>query len=82
MNEILINLLYVLGFTLTISGIIATLIGLITLIQFARNKLPPADESNRINHIRLWWFVITRPELFVNTFPWLKNDELENMKDK
>jgi hypothetical protein len=50
-------------------------------VQFARNKLPPADESNRINHIRLWWFVITRPELFVDSFPWLKNDEYNNVKD-
>jgi hypothetical protein len=74
--------LILLGIVLVLSGLIATLIGFVTLLQFAKNKIPPADESNRINHIRLWWFVLTRPELFVNTFPWLKNDELENMKDK
>jgi hypothetical protein len=66
---------------LSLAGLIATLIGVVTLVQFARNKLPPADESNRINHIRLWWFVITRPELFVDSFPWLKNDEYNNVKD-
>jgi predicted CDP-diglyceride synthetase/phosphatidate cytidylyltransferase len=67
---------------LLVSGIFSTLIGLVTLVQFARNKRLPADESNRINHIRLWWFVLTRPELFVNAFPWLKHDEYNNIKDK
>lgn len=37
------------------------------------------DTSNRINHIRLLWFAITRPELFVDTFEWLKRDEWDNM---
>jgi hypothetical protein len=81
MIELLTYALYVLLFLLVLSGTIATLIGFVTLLQFARNKLPPADESNRINHVRLWWFVITRPELFVNTFPWLKSDEYDNVKD-
>lgn len=65
---------------LIVSGIFATLIGVVTLVQFARTKHLPMDESNRINHIRLWWFVLTRPELFVSSFEWLKNDELDNMK--
>jgi UPF0716 family protein affecting phage T7 exclusion len=81
MLEILYAVLIILAIILAISGIIATLIGLVTLLQFVRNKIPPADESNRINHIRLWWFVITRPELFVDTFPWMKNDEYDNIKD-
>jgi hypothetical protein len=67
---------------LLISGILMTAIGLITFIQFARTKPAPADSSNRINHIRLWWFALTRPELFVDTFPWMRNDELENMETK
>lgn len=82
MNEILLILAYLFLVLLLIAGLISTLIGLVTLIQFARTKLPPADESNRINHIRLWWFVLTRPELFVNTFSWLKNDEYDNIKEK
>lgn len=82
MLDILYITLIVLAIVLALSGIIATFIGFVTLMQFARNKLPPADESNRINHIRLWWFVITRPELFVNTFPWMKNDEYDNIKDR
>jgi hypothetical protein len=55
------------------------LLGLFLFIQIAKAKKLPMDESNRINHIRLVWFVLTRPELFVPTFAWLKNDELENI---
>jgi hypothetical protein len=58
------------------------LIGLFLFIQIARGKKLPMDESNRINHIRLVWFSLTRPELFVGTFEWLKHDELDNVKDK
>ena len=68
--------------TLIISGIFCTLIGLLTVVQiFVRSKKKPADSSNRIGHMRLWWFALTRPELFVNTFPWLKNDELDNFPE-
>lgn len=42
----------------------------------------PADTSNRIAHLRLVWFAITRPELFVNSFGWLKHDEMDNLKKK
>jgi hypothetical protein len=45
-----------------------------------RGKKQPMDESNRINHIRLVWFALSRPELFVNTFSWLKRDELNNVR--
>ena len=82
MTTILLNTALVLFILLAIAGIFATAIGLITLVQFARTQSLPADKSNRINHIRLWWFALTRPELFVDTFPWLKNDELENMEQK
>lgn len=43
-----------------------------------RGKHSPADKSNRINHLRLVWFAMTREEAFVGLFPWLKNDEWEN----
>lgn len=46
---------------------------------FIRRKKSPADKSNRINHLRLVWFAMTREELFVDQFPWLKHDELDNM---
>jgi hypothetical protein len=44
-----------------------------------RTKSAPADKSNRINHFRLVWFALTREEKFVTLFPWLKNDEWENI---
>lgn len=58
------------------------LIGLFLCLQIMRGKKLPMDESNRINHIRLVWFALSRPELFVDTFEWLKHDELDNVKGK
>lgn len=55
--------------------------GLFIFIQLLRPSKPPADESNRINRIRLLWFALTRQELFVGPFPWMKNDELDNLKN-
>lgn len=81
MTEIIILLLQILSIALLVAGIFSTLLGLLVLFHIAKPKKSPADSSNRINHIRLIWFAITRPELFTNTFPWLKNDELENVKD-
>jgi hypothetical protein len=57
-----------------------TLIGVFTIIQWIRPSKPPTDSSNIINRIRLWWFALTRQSLFVDIFPWLKRDELENLK--
>jgi hypothetical protein len=72
-------LLSIFQITLLISGTFCTLIGLLTIVQlFIRSKKSPADSSNRIGHMRLWWFALTRPELFTSLFPWLKNDELDN----
>jgi hypothetical protein len=73
-------LLYILGGLLLLGGIFAQLIGILTIIFWMRPSKFPADESNRINAIRLWWFALTRRELFVKLFPWLTKDELENMK--
>lgn len=55
------------------------LFGLFVIISLFKSKHLPMDTSNRINHIRLLWFAITRPELFVDTFEWLKHDELDNI---
>lgn len=74
----LINVLAYLGVAVIIT---LALFGLFIIISLFKAKRLPMDESNRINHIRLLWFVITRPELFVGTFDWLKHDELDNMKD-
>lgn len=81
MTALLLFLVKLLFVILVIGGIFATAIGIITLLHFARPQDAPADSSNRINHIRLWWFALTRPELFTETFPWMKKDELDNMKD-
>lgn len=55
-------------------------IGCFLMIQVVRPSKYPTDASNVLNRMRLLWFAATRQELFVNTFPWLGKDELENMK--
>lgn len=55
------------------------LIGLFTLYHLLRPQHAPADASNRINAIRLWWWALTREEEFVEHYPWLANDEHENV---
>lgn len=69
--------------TLAIFGGLALLflasVGLFTLVHLLRPKKKPADTSNRINHIRLWWFALTREDKFVGQFPWLTRDEWENV---
>lgn len=69
-------------FLLLIGGSFFTLIGLFTFYHILRPQQSPADTSNRINKFRLLWFVLTREDLFVDTFPWLRNDELENVTKK
>lgn len=54
--------------------------GLYIIICIFKAKQLPMDTSNRINHIRLVWFSLTRPHLFVDSFPWLRHDELDNLK--
>jgi len=58
-----------------------TLIGFFIVVKvlFLGMK-PPADTSNRIAHLRLVLFAVTRPELFTPYFEWLKRDELDNLK--
>ncbi len=66
-----------------IMGLMAlpALIGLFTFYHWFRPQHEPADPGNVFNPIRLWWFALTREELFVDLFPWLKRDELDNMRD-
>lgn len=65
--------------TVGLSGLVFTLIGLFVVFHIVRGQKSPADTSNRINKIRLLWFCMTREDLFVDTFPWLRNDELDNV---
>lgn len=55
-------------------------LGTFIFIQVLRPSKPPTDASNVINRIRLVWFAATRQEQFVDTFEWLKSDELDNIK--
>ena len=66
--------------SLMVGGIFTQLIGLLTLVYLLSPSRHPADQSNRINGIRLWWFALTRREMFVELFPWLTKDEMDNMK--
>lgn len=61
-------------------GILGLLFSLFVAFHIIRPQKAPADESNRINKIRLLWFALTRENLFVGSHPWLKNDELDNIK--
>lgn len=65
---------------LALSVSVPLVVGLFTFYHLFRSKNHPADSSNRINHIRLWWFALTREDKFVGLFPWLKNDEWENIE--
>jgi len=59
-----------------------SVLGLLVIFHvFVRRKSAPVDASNRINHLRLVWFAMTREGLFVDLFPWLKNDEYDNVRE-
>lgn len=72
-----------LGFIFTsllqVVGIIGLLFSLFVAYHVLRPQKSPADTSNRINKIRLLWFALTRENLFVPFFEWLKRDELDNV---
>lgn len=60
--------------------LIPTALGTLMLFHtLVREKKSPADKSNRINHIRLVWFAMTREEDFVDLYPWLRKDEKDNL---
>ncbi len=62
---IFLNVLTVFGFVIFIS-----VFGL-------RAKLP-ADESNRINKFRLFWFSLTRGDEFVGALDWITTDNVNS----
>lgn len=74
----------ILKWVLMVAGVFPTLLGLLVLFHIFRPQKEPADASNRINKFRLFWFALTRENLFVDTpgFDWLKNDELDNVSKK
>lgn len=76
----LITLLIFITLLLAACTVVPLLLGLFTLYHLMRAKQRPADTSNRINHIRLWWFALTREDKFVGLFPWMARDEWDNVK--
>lgn len=54
-------------------------LGGVVVYHIAREQKPPADSSNRIGKLRLVWFALTKEEDFVGMYPWLANDEGDNV---
>jgi hypothetical protein len=73
----MINLFFLIGVFATFT---LAALSLFIIISIFKAKRLPMDTSNRINHLRLVWFSVTRPELFIDSFPWLRHDELDNLK--
>lgn len=74
-------MLWALYNVLAASGVFFTLLGLlVAVLVFIKPMRFPADTSNRIAHLRLVWFALTRPERFTELEPWLKVDELDLVK--
>jgi len=75
----ILTLLAILAIAFILSGIIATLLGGLVLFHLMKSMKEPADTSNRIAHIKLFWLALTKAHLFVEAFPWLKNDVEDNL---
>ena len=82
MNEILAMLGLAFLFILVLGGLFATGLGLLVLFHVIRPQKAPADESNRINKLRLIWFAMKHEDKFVDQFPWLKEDEMDQLNQK
>lgn len=74
MIDLLLNML-------TVSGIFVLGIGMLTVGSWTLPIRKPADQSNRINRIRLWWYAISAPHRSIKSFYWLKGDETDNLDD-
>lgn len=66
---------------LTVCGIFCTLIGALTIVQWAKTPNAPSDDSNRINNIMSWWIGLTRPEVMGAAHKAFRQDVLKNVKD-
>lgn len=57
------------------------LLGNFTFVMLLKpeKKGSGVDTSNRINFITLWWFSLTRREMFLPVCPFLANDQLDNV---
>ena len=66
---------------LAVSGIFVLAIGMMTVASWTLRIKAPADKSNRINRVRLWWYAISAPHRSIKSFYWLQGDETDNLKD-
>lgn len=65
---------------LTLAALPTCALGAFVIWHIARPQRAPADTSNRINKARLLWIALTREDLFVDVFPWLRRDDLANVQ--
>lgn len=70
----------VLVLVLCVSGTLLTLIGALTVLLWLKTPKAPADTSNRINNIMIWWLALNKPYLFVEQWEFLRNDVEDNAK--
>jgi len=56
-----------------------SIIGLFVIWHIVRPQKSPADNSNRINKIRLFWFALTREGYIAQFAPWVQMDEMEKI---
>ena len=71
----------VINFLALLFGLPFAIIGLFVIVKVLFLPMQaPADQTNRIAHLRLVWWAINRPERFVDLYPWLTRDEDENIK--
>lgn len=86
--------LLLLAVVIIVLSIVPAFVGTLVLYHtLVRSKKAPADTSNRIGHLRLVWFALTREDMFADlwrrksatvgcdtfakAFPWLQMDEAE-----
>ncbi len=68
-------------YLLMFGGIFTLLIGIVTVASWMMPIKAPADQSNRINRIRLWHWCVAAPHRFLANFSWMGGDEVDNLKE-
>jgi hypothetical protein len=63
-------------------GIFFLLLGIFITWHIVRLKKYPTGQTSRIDKICLLWFVLTQEDKLVKNFPWLMNDEFENVNSQ
>lgn len=81
MEEILSWTWLIFQLCLMSAGSFCTLLGLLTVFYWVKSPKPPADTSNRINNITVWWIGLTRPHVLAKHYKPLRHDVLDNLED-